>query len=234
MNYAALKQRQRAERDHYHDNLGLRVHRALSWLNKAEQESDDDGAFVFLWIAFNAAYATDLSQCLHSSHGVGGLIDSAAAEAGASKVTESGRFHSFIDKLAGLDHDNRLYELVWNDFADNIRLLLDNHYMFQPFWDVQSGRHPGRDWLSEFQAANHAARCALGHKDTTGVISIILSRIYTLRNQIIHGGATYSSGVNRDQVRCGKRFLEGFVPIIVAIMMDHPETLWGDASYPVV
>ena len=30
------------------DNLGLRVHRAISWIERAEQESDDaDAAFVF-------------------------------------------------------------------------------------------------------------------------------------------------------------------------------------------
>ena len=42
------------------DNLGLRVHRAISWIERAEQESDDaDAALVFYWIAFNSAYAKD-------------------------------------------------------------------------------------------------------------------------------------------------------------------------------
>ena len=40
--------------------VGLRVHRALSWLERAEKEEDDpDAAFIFYWIAFNAAYAQD-------------------------------------------------------------------------------------------------------------------------------------------------------------------------------
>lgn len=54
-----LKARQRAERDSYPENLSLRVHRALSWLDRAEQDDDPDSRFIFLWIAFNAAYATD-------------------------------------------------------------------------------------------------------------------------------------------------------------------------------
>ena len=33
------------------------------------------------------------------------------------------------------------------------------------------------------------------------VLSVVLSRIYTLRNQLMHGGATWSSSVNRDQIR---------------------------------
>ena len=60
--HRTLKQRQRAERDSYHPNLALRVHRALSWLNRAEQADDPDGRFIFLWIVFNAAYATEIGE----------------------------------------------------------------------------------------------------------------------------------------------------------------------------
>ena len=39
----------------------MRTHRALSWLNRAEQESEDlDARFIFLWIAFNSAYSVKL------------------------------------------------------------------------------------------------------------------------------------------------------------------------------
>jgi hypothetical protein len=37
MYYSELKTRQRAERANYPERLSLRVHRALSWLNLAEQ-----------------------------------------------------------------------------------------------------------------------------------------------------------------------------------------------------
>lgn len=37
MSYQELKQRHRQERDAQHSNLRLRVHRALSWLDRAEQ-----------------------------------------------------------------------------------------------------------------------------------------------------------------------------------------------------
>lgn len=52
MEYQGLKERQRAERDGWHANLGLRVHRALSWLHRAEKlaEQDDvDGRFSRSW-----------------------------------------------------------------------------------------------------------------------------------------------------------------------------------------
>ena len=56
-----LKARQRAMRDSFAPSLSLRTHRALSWLGRAESETaDDDARFLFLWIAFNAAYANEI------------------------------------------------------------------------------------------------------------------------------------------------------------------------------
>ncbi len=63
MDYQTLKTRHRIQRDAaHHPNLALRVHRALSWLNRVEQAEDVDRRFIFLWIAFNAAYATDIDE----------------------------------------------------------------------------------------------------------------------------------------------------------------------------
>ncbi len=40
----------------------IRPHRAISWLARAEAEASNyDARFVFLWIAFNAAYARELA-----------------------------------------------------------------------------------------------------------------------------------------------------------------------------
>lgn len=53
-----LKARHREIRDGQPDPLRIRIHRAISWLARAEREVDDhDARYIFLWIAFNAAYA---------------------------------------------------------------------------------------------------------------------------------------------------------------------------------
>lgn len=53
---------QQIEKD-YPDKLGLRVHRALSWVERADLcEDDDDARFIFLWIALNSAYADDIQR----------------------------------------------------------------------------------------------------------------------------------------------------------------------------
>ena len=218
MDFERLKARQRDERPRYPENLGLRVHRALSWLHRAEQlaHGDDvDGQFIFLWIAFNAAYATDIDE--------------------KYREPEQQTFRAFLEKLTELDKGHKRFDaLVWTEFPKSIRVLLDNKYVFVEFWRAQSGVIPPEEFERAFAAANHAAKVALGKQDTVTVLSIVLSRIYTLRNQLVHGGATWHSSVNREQLRDCTNFMAKLVPLVIEVMMDHPETLWGDAVYPVV
>ena len=58
LGFKSLKEKQRAIRAHFPEALGLRVHRAISWLGRAEQAGDNhDVRFILLWVSFNAAYA---------------------------------------------------------------------------------------------------------------------------------------------------------------------------------
>ena len=215
LTYAELKNRQRMIRETFSRALGLRVHRAISWFGRAEKEVDDpDARFIFLWIAFNAAYASDLPD--------------------KRWLTEKGHFSKFIDRLVELDKEKRLAALVWEEFPRSIRLLIDNKYIFQPFWDHQAGRPEGENWEAQFSKAKAAANVALGKHDTASVLSIVLFRLYTLRNQLMHGGATWSGSTNRDQLRDAPRMMEKLVPAIIHIMMDASGEVWGDPVYPVV
>jgi hypothetical protein len=215
LNYTTLKTRQRAERGGYAPNLALRVHRALSWLDRAERSGDDlDARFIFLWIAFNAAYANEIGD--------------------RERTHELQVFEAFLQKLVDLDRDRMLYELIWTEFPKSIRMLLDNRFVFQPFWDYQNGRIDEQQWQSRFSSARAAANRALGAGNTAQVLTIVLSRMYTLRNQLVHGGATWNSRVNRDQLRDCVAFLGKLVPFVILLMMDNPNVLWGDACYPVV
>jgi hypothetical protein len=217
MNHAHLKARHRAERDKHHPNLALRIHRALSWLQRAEQVSDDDkdAQFIFLWIAFNAAYATEIDE--------------------RYRLNEQATFRDFLRKLVDLDGGRkRLDGLVWNAFSGSIRVLLDNQYVFQDFWSFKNGSMAEKEWKRRFSEAKRVANLAMGNRETVTVLGIALSRIYTLRNQLMHGGATWNSSVNRDQVRDCTALMGQLVPLVIEIMLDHPEALWGDACYPVV
>jgi len=125
LDHRLLKERQRAERESHPTNLALRVHRALSWLDRAERCEDQDGKFIFLWIAFNAAYANDMGD--------------------QERPHEKQLFQFFLEKLAGLDKDDVLYKLIWSEFSGSIRVLLENRFVYQPFWDFHNGSDCTRD-----------------------------------------------------------------------------------------
>lgn len=55
-----------------------------------------------------------------------------------------------------------------------------------------------------------------------------------LRNQLIHGGATWNSGTNRAQVKDGANILIAIIPVVIGLMLDHPEVDFGTIQYPVV
>jgi len=213
--YEGLKTRHRAIRENFPHSLNLRVHRALSWLKRAEAETQDhDAQFIFLWVAFNAAYANQVPDRQSSS--------------------ERKMFQGFLHRLIESDSQNLLYELVWDRFPGAIRLMIDNQYVFQPFWDFHNGLVSEEDWQTAFQASKKAARRALGKMDTLKVMLVMFDRLYTLRNQLLHGGATWNSHVNRSQLAQGAEIMGRIVPIVIHLMMNDYQRVWGEPCYPVV
>lgn len=213
MKYEALKNRQRGERHQYPEAIGLRIHRALSWLHRAEQCEDEDGRFIFLWIAFNAAYSNEL---------------------GDNKIAEGQQFNHFLKRLIELDKQKTLHQIIWKQYSGAVRLLLDNHFVYQPFWNHLNGQSGFENWQTHFSQAKKASQLALAANDTATVLNIVFSRLYTLRNQLVHGGATWNSKTNREQLRDANRILGDIVPTVIEILMDNTATHWGDACYPVV
>jgi len=215
LSFKMLKAMHRSERDSFPDELSLRTHRALSWLDRSEQEGDDgDGRFIFLWIAFNAAYA----QEIHDRRG----------------FTERRLLIRYLGRLMEADDHKLVYNAVWNSYSDSIRILLDNRFVFQPFWDYHAGRIDEADWLERFRKSKDAVTRSLGRQNTRKLLAIVFDRLYTLRNQLVHGGSTWNSGVNRDQVNEGARILGLLVPLMVFLMMYRPSQDWGEPCYPVI
>jgi len=213
-NYQELKAYQRKHRDTWNQGLSLRVHRALSWLNRAEQErerDDTDAEFVFLWIAFNAAYANEYSN--------------------AQQGTERDTYREFFARLVDCDKENQLYRIIWDLYPSAIRTLMDNKYVFQPYWDSVNGRIESGAWKDTFEKARRRAHQALAEQDVATSLSIIMDRLYTLRNQLIHGGATWAGNLNREQLKDATAILRTLVPIMIKLMMENGKMIWGDAAY---
>ena len=215
LNFEKLKKKQRRIRPSFSELIGLRIHRCLSWLDRAEQEgSDYDAAFIFLWISFNAAYAEEVFESI----GYG----------------QRSAFDDYFQNLIKLDTSSRIYEAVWEHFPQSIRVFLNNIYIFQPFWKDQNKVDGYQDWEERFEASKRRINTALVEKDTKVVLTTLFDRLYVLRNQLMHGGSTWNSAVNRDQVKDGAKILAFLIPIFVDIMMDNHDNNWGLPYYPVV
>lgn len=215
-NFDRLKSRQRAIRDGFSSDFGLRIHRAISWLGRAEQETDDpDAAFLFHWITFNSAYAVE-------------------SETDFTYGGEREVFRSYFDRLANIDKEGRIYKAVWTRFSGPIRLLLENRYVFAPFWKHQSGTPGYDDWEDRFVTSAHRFKKAFQDHDTVTILSMLFDRLYVLRNQLVHGAATWNGSKNRNQVRDSAAILSFLVPLFLDLMMDAPELDWGTPIHPVV
>ncbi len=195
------------------NNFALRVHRAISWIRRAEKETDDpDIAFTCYWIAFNAAYAEYTDQ----------YLESRARE----------RFGEYINKLLELDKAETIHSTIWDRFSVSIRNLLENEYVYEPFWrDAHRGRN-SRRWQDEFERELSGTKFALAAQQSQYILEKLFDRLYVLRNQILHGGATWKGSVNRKQVEDGAAIMGFLIPAFVNVMMDHPDEPWGKNYYP--
>ncbi len=205
----------KTQKPNFSDNFNLRVHRSLSWLKKADATDDEDIRFISLWVSFNAVYAREIGRELSFS--------------------ERSEFRGFLQSVCRLDSEQKIYHLIWEKYAGSIRLLLDNRYVFQPFWDAYNEKINQSDWQADFQKVKKKVNFALANKDTDIILAYVFDRLYTLRNQMVHGGATHNSQINRSQLKDANAILSTLLPIIIEIMMNnHDEMDWGKPFYPPV
>ncbi len=216
IDYAALKAKQRAVREGFPETMGLRAHRAISWIGRAETCGDDhDARFIFFWIAFNAAYADE-------------------REFQTAPPGERAAFTEYFGRLVARDDDRRIYQALWTRFSGPVRVLMENRYVFSPFWQHHNGIDGFEDWEERFGASSRRFVRAFQAGDCVRVLSFVFDRLYVLRNQLVHGGSTWNSSVNRAQVRDGAAILAFLMPVFVDLMMDNPLEDWGRPFYPVV
>jgi hypothetical protein len=146
----------------------------------------------------------------------------------------AGAFRAFFATLIDFDTDRRIYRLVWQRFPHEIRMLLENQYVFAPFWHHHNGNEGYADWRDMLDRSRKVIASALTRQDSATILSVLFDRLYVLRNQLVHGGATWQSEVNRAQVRDGAALLGTLLPVFIDLMMDHRDHNWPMPHYPVV
>ena len=206
----ALRERHRVVRSAGSAALATRLHRAISWLHCAEASvADIDTRFIFLWIAFNAAYAGDFGES-----------------------SEREQVADFLHRAVESDAGGRLHAALFEQFCGPIRTLLENRYVFEPFWRALREHDSSERWKSKLEASNKVAMKAVLDRRTNVLLGIVLDRLYVLRNQLVHGGATWNSSINRSQLRDGCAILGSVVPTVISIMLDGDGFDIGPVAYP--
>jgi len=215
LDYSQLKDLHRAKRENYTDEFSIRIHRSLSWVNRAEKQDEDlDARFVFYWIAFNATYSgTRSSNYMNSEKRV---------------------YKDFFEKILKYDQKDNIYNAIWNQFSGSLRNLLNNQFIFSSFWNFKNGHEGFDNWEEKFIESKSIAFKGLQNKNTLIILEILFDRLYTLRNQIMHGGATWNGKVNRSQVTDGQSIISFLVPNFLEIMMNNQNEDWGKLTFPVV
>ena len=229
------KRMSQSQRRHNDD----RMRRAQSWYEHSLHAQCDDDKFVFLWIAFNAAYGLAL------------LDPNVHPRAARKKEWE--KLKGFLGKLIHKDTEQAIRDVLWGaklsdrhgdgSLRGAVPRLLANQYVYCLFWHCVHNRVDNR-WRAEFRRANDrctrhlAVSKALVKPARVGyVLKEVFSRLYTLRNQMFHGGTTCGTGKGRGQLEDATRVMENLMPAVLSILQVHiglhrSTDYWGVVAYP--
>ena len=192
----------------------LRIHRALSWLKASlEYQSDLDICFINLWISFSSLLKT----------------------ASAGQTLQD--FSAFIIKQ---DEEQKIYQFLFEEYANKISVLIKNPFVYPVFWQAlqaeqteQGTDFSNMSWRKSFEQESVAALNALSRRNSAELLDIVLSRLAVLQQQILDGGATWQSRVNRKQLKDAVELLLQLTPLLVDVMIRAEED-WQAVAYPVV
>ena len=198
-------------------DLGLRWRRCTSWLEQAEKELANhcfDEAFIFCWVAFNAAYSVDTPEPRESF--------------------ELQSIRDYFALLRDLDDEKSIEQALFDNETrwTQMQEILRNEYIFVPFWENQRSSSESTNWQESLEKSLEKVRRARVYRDVEPVLEEVFSRLYVLRNQLVHGASTYNGSLNRKQVQWGAAFLYLLLPVFLELMFRNPEGDWGIPKYP--
>lgn len=216
----------RSERAENH----TRMDRAISWLecHDACPEDKPDERFLFLWIAFNAAYGADDHLKLRNE----------------SKPNDHKKFDDFLHIVVKHDKGSRLADFI-RAHTKSLREIMETRFLFIDFWRGEYSNADRSTWKKYFEETQDSMKRALRdvssgrgkNFDFVTVLGFAFDRLYTLRNQLIHGNASWRDKYNRSSLKVGNAVLGSCIPVILEIMLaataKNPDMLWGGrVAYP--
>ncbi len=203
----------KSKKAQHSDAFNLRIHRGLSWLKKSvELDQDLDLKFISLWVSFNALYAQD-----------------------GAMMQNKQSLKQFLSLIWQKDQEHKIDHLLWQKWNHLIILLLENPYVYQGFWDYQNQKISQISWKATFDQEKKQAHRALQAKDSASILWMLFNRLCTLHHQMILGGMTYKSAVNRKQLQDACTLLTALLPTFIYVFLENPESFdLAQPFYPMV
>ncbi len=193
--------------------LHVRLTRCLSWLEHVDEtelegRESADSRLVFGWIALNALYGQwDLEQQRHADN--------------------SKSLRDFIGVICRADSSGEI-DRVFVRSRELIRTIGRDEGLTREWWmtpspDVPSGKHADGDHILDWYGQGHSSRAL--HR--------LLDRIYVARCQLVHGGSTCGSALNRGAVdSCADLLVPLVLAIASVIIRDCADESWPSPCYP--
>ncbi|MBG79801.1 MAG: hypothetical protein CMJ39_03700 [Phycisphaerae bacterium] len=197
-----------------HEAIRIRLHRALSWLKRAEEcDADDyDGRVIFSWIALNSLYGE-------------------SATPGVDQDKEWQVRAAFLEAMVEGDANGRIQSWLKPMRSQCDRILSEEH-LYAFYWSDPSPEQARRARSTPRTVGRH-------YHDREEVIKVLLpmiDRISLLRNQLMHGLATCGSSVNRHIVEPCADLIEGLVGVLLQMIIEDGlwecEEAWDPVPYP--
>jgi len=190
-----------------HDAIRLRMHRAFSWMRKAQEfeiPENADARLIFSWIGLNTLYAKWDSN-----------IDDREPE---WKVREE-----FLRWIVKKDVRGRIQGVILEKRKHCDRLLSEEH-LINSYWGNPTEQEARKARTKPRKIGKH-------YHDAEDVINVLipLTKCVTmLRSQLVHGMSTYGSSANRDVVEAGAKVVFDLVLTLLQVIAE--DGLWEDDS----
>ena len=186
--------------------------RARGECQQLYREGRHDLGFIAGWISWNALYCR-WDDDGHAERDFAGM-------------------RTCLGDLLKMDREGFIEAWVYGN-RNSIAAVLSDPFLSHHFWHA-IGRDDG-DVDPNLHIDPTLTDRLIHQGRWANLLEQVFGRLYVLRNQLIHGGATPNSSVNREQVQRG-RIIEGFVVAAVQAIIhgNNPWHDWGPLPYPVL
>jgi hypothetical protein len=170
------------------------------WLSEASNDGvERTSKFLYYWIAFDSL----MDDCIS--------LDKKTA-------CFRTRLKEFLKHVTDIDTNGYLEASLWKSYSNTIRILLDSRYTFKPYWDYQNGKISKEKWVLALKRNNRIALRALEHRDIATLIFVIFERIYTLRNQLLHGSFCPNDICIHSDMRGATLMMSELMPVFLELL----------------